>query len=117
MYKLTEYRGKYCVYWRDPNTGQPLRRRLGTDDYDLARSRYESFKQLADAREQSGHQLIRDWWKAKQKALGTRRMAEAGIPMEEIAQYLGHANVEVTRKVYARYSPEYLRKAASALEI
>jgi integrase len=32
-------------------------------------------------------------------------MAEAGIPMEEIAQYLGHANVEVTRKVYARYSP------------
>lgn len=44
-------------------------------------------------------------------------MAEAGIPMEEIAQYLGHANVEVTRKVYARYSPDYLRKAASALEL
>ena len=34
-----------------------------------------------------------------------------------IAQYLGHSNVEVTRKVYARYSPDYLRKAASALEL
>lgn len=44
-------------------------------------------------------------------------MAEAGIPMEEISQFLGHSNVEITRRVYARYSPDYLRKAASALEI
>lgn len=44
-------------------------------------------------------------------------MAEAGIPMEEISQYLGHSNVEITRRVYARYSPDYLRKAASALDI
>lgn len=43
-------------------------------------------------------------------------MAEAGVPMEEISQYLGHSNVEITRRVYARYSPEHLRKAASALE-
>ncbi|MGQ4813096.1 tyrosine-type recombinase/integrase [Agrobacterium vitis] len=43
-------------------------------------------------------------------------MAEAGVPMEEISQYLGHSNVDVTRKVYARYSPNHLRKAASALE-
>lgn len=43
-------------------------------------------------------------------------MAEAGVPMEEISQYLGHSNVEITRRVYARYSPDYLRKAASALD-
>lgn len=43
-------------------------------------------------------------------------MAEAGIPMEEIAQFLGHNNVAVTRKIYARFSPNYLRGAASALE-
>lgn len=44
-------------------------------------------------------------------------MAEAGISMEEIAQYLGHSNVELTRKVYARFSPSHLRKAAEALEL
>jgi integrase len=43
-------------------------------------------------------------------------MAEAGIPMEEIAQFLGHSNVKVTRDIYARFSPDHLRKAASALE-
>ena len=44
-------------------------------------------------------------------------MAEAGVSMEEIAQFLGHSNPEITRKVYARYSPTYLRKAAEALEL
>lgn len=44
-------------------------------------------------------------------------MAEAGVPMEEISQYLGHSSVEITRRIYARYSPGYLRKAASALEL
>lgn len=44
-------------------------------------------------------------------------MAEAGVPMEEISQYLGHRSVEITRRVYARFSPTYLRKAAEALEM
>ena len=43
-------------------------------------------------------------------------MAEAGVKMDEIAQYLGHSSPSVTYRVYARYSPDYLRKAASALE-
>lgn len=43
-------------------------------------------------------------------------MAEAGIDMEEIAQFLGHSNVMVTRNVYARFSPNHLRTAAAALE-
>ena len=43
-------------------------------------------------------------------------MAEAGVPISEIAQYLGHTTESVTFKTYARYSPDYLRRAASALE-
>lgn len=42
-------------------------------------------------------------------------LAESGVPMEEIAQYLGHTNPSVTFRVYARYSPDYLQKAASAI--
>lgn len=43
-------------------------------------------------------------------------MAEAEIPMSEIAQFLGHKDDRITQRVYARYSPSYLRRAASALE-
>lgn len=44
-------------------------------------------------------------------------MAEARVPMEEIGQYLGHSSPLITYKVYARYSPSYLKKAASALDV
>jgi len=44
-------------------------------------------------------------------------MAEAGVPMAEISQYLGHSNQAITYRVYARFSPEHLRKAADALEL
>lgn len=43
-------------------------------------------------------------------------MAEAGTPMAEIAQYLGHSSPDITYRVYARFSPSYLRGAAAALE-
>lgn len=43
-------------------------------------------------------------------------MAEAGIPISEIAQFLGHSSDRVTYRVYARFSPDYLRRAAAALE-
>lgn len=43
-------------------------------------------------------------------------MVEAGISMAEVAQFLGHTSESVTFKVYARFSPSHLRKAASALE-
>lgn len=42
--------------------------------------------------------------------------AEAGVPMSQIAQYLGHTNSRITEAVYARYSPEFLRAGARALE-
>lgn len=44
-------------------------------------------------------------------------MAEAGVPMSEIAQYMGHSSSRVTERVYARYSPGYLSRAAKALDV
>jgi integrase len=44
-------------------------------------------------------------------------MAEGGVPMAEIAQFLGHKDSRVTERVYARFSPTYLRGAASMLEL
>lgn len=44
-------------------------------------------------------------------------MAEAGVPMAVIAQYLGHADSRITERVYARFSPEYLRRASEALDV
>ena len=43
-------------------------------------------------------------------------MAESGVPMAEIAQYLGHSSEGVTFRTYARFSPTYLKRAAAALE-
>ena len=44
-------------------------------------------------------------------------MAEDGTPMEEIAQYLGHEDETTTKRIYARFSPTHLRRAASSLEL
>lgn len=40
--------------------------------------------------------------------------AEDGVPMPEIAQLMGHDDDRTTQRWYARYSPDYLRKAADA---
>ena len=42
-------------------------------------------------------------------------MAEADIPMQKIAQYLGHTTTAVTERTYARYSPSFMRDASQAL--
>ena len=42
-------------------------------------------------------------------------MAEGGVAMSEISQYLGHTSTAVTERVYARYSPQHLRRAAGAI--
>jgi integrase len=44
-------------------------------------------------------------------------MAEDGRSMEEIQQFIGHSDINVTRKIYARFSPSYLKDAAAALEM
>jgi integrase len=46
-----------------------------------------------------------------------RLMVEDGVPIEEVAQYLGHSNPAITRSTYAQFSPTYLRTAASSLEL
>lgn len=45
-----------------------------------------------------------------------RWMVEAGVPMEEVAQFLGHTSTRVTYMTYARFSPSYMAKAANALD-
>jgi integrase len=41
--------------------------------------------------------------------------AEAGVPMEQIAGLLGHTDSRITSRVYARFSPDFLKGAAEAL--
>lgn len=43
-------------------------------------------------------------------------MVESGVPLGEVSQYLGHSSTAITERVYARFSPSYLRRAAGALE-
>jgi integrase len=43
-------------------------------------------------------------------------MAEDGVSISEIAQFLGHSNERICYQAYARYQPDHLRRAAQALE-
>lgn len=43
-------------------------------------------------------------------------MAQADVPMQKIAQYMGHTSPKVTESVYARYSPNFMKDASDALE-
>lgn len=42
--------------------------------------------------------------------------AEAGVPMAELAQFMGHDDDRTTQRHYARFSPDYLRGVADALQ-
>lgn len=44
-------------------------------------------------------------------------MVESGVPMSEVARFLGHSDSVITERVYAKYRPGYLLKAASTLEM
>lgn len=43
-------------------------------------------------------------------------MAQADVPMQKISQFLGHTSTRVTERTYARYSPSFMKDAATALE-
>jgi integrase len=43
-------------------------------------------------------------------------MAEADVPMDKIAQFLGHTSTRVTYATYARFSPRYMADGAAALD-
>lgn len=43
------------------------------------------------------------------------RMLAAGMKIEQVSQYLGHSNIQITQKIYARFLPEHLADAAEIL--
>lgn len=43
-------------------------------------------------------------------------MAAGGVPLSQIAQFMGHTSTAVTEKVYARFAPDHLRDAAEILD-
>lgn len=43
-------------------------------------------------------------------------MAQADVPIQKIAQFLGHTSTRVTERTYARYSPSFMKDAAAALD-
>lgn len=43
--------------------------------------------------------------------------AEAGVPMAELSQFMGHDGLETTVRHYARFSPDYLARVANAISI
>lgn len=44
-------------------------------------------------------------------------LAESGVPLREIGQFLGHVGTTTTDRIYALYSPDHLKGAAQALDI
>ncbi len=42
--------------------------------------------------------------------------AEAGVSMDELAQFMGHSDAVTTARFYARFSPDHLRKVADAVQ-
>lgn len=43
-------------------------------------------------------------------------MVSNGVPLEKVAQYLGHSNVAITYQTYARFAPDHLQDAAEILD-
>lgn len=41
--------------------------------------------------------------------------AEAGVPMPELSQFMGHDSIETTARHYARFSPDYLAGVANRI--
>lgn len=43
------------------------------------------------------------------------QMLQGGRPIAEVSQYLGHSNVQITSKIYARFQPDFMLEAAEIL--
>ena len=44
-------------------------------------------------------------------------LVRAGVPLIEVSKLLGHKDSRVTERVYAKFSPDYLKRATEALSI
>lgn len=42
-------------------------------------------------------------------------MLAAGMKIEQVSQYLGHSNIQITQKIYAQFLPEHLADAPDIL--
>ena len=45
------------------------------------------------------------------------RMLAAGMPIHKVSQFLGHSDIHITQKTYARYMPEHLSDAADIMDL
>ncbi len=45
------------------------------------------------------------------------KMLTGGTRIEKVSQYLGHSNIQITQKIYARFMPEHLENEAEILNI
>ena len=43
-------------------------------------------------------------------------MVSAGIPITQVAQYLGHSNTAITFATYGRFAPDHLIEATEVLD-
>lgn len=43
------------------------------------------------------------------------QLAKSGAPIESISAILGHADIKITRAVYAKYSPSFFEKESVVL--
>jgi integrase len=44
------------------------------------------------------------------------QMVSSGVPIEKVAQYLGHSNAQITYSTYARFAPTHMADAAEVLD-
>lgn len=44
-------------------------------------------------------------------------MVSSGIPIDRVAQFLGHSNSAITYSTYARFAPDHLQDAAQVLDV
>lgn len=107
--KLTIYRGKYCIYWRDVQ-GKPIRKSLGTADRLEADRRFLEFKSLQDRRKASRGYTVAQLWEARIKALeGRRTAANMQWSGKAILPFFGHLGPEMINAPLARSYTEKRR--------
>jgi integrase len=44
-------------------------------------------------------------------------LVRAGVPLIEVSKLLGHKDSRITERVYAKFSPDYLKRAIETLSI
>ncbi len=54
----------------------------------------------------NGHAVFADYWLRDHRHTCAVRLVRAGVPLEHVAQQLGHANVQLVAKVYGRFVPD-----------